>query len=134
MQDGESFEALSVIIPTRNEEDVLEECLRSIFSQSVSPLEVIIVDGGSTDNTMNIARKFNAKIFKEEEFSSPANARNLGAENARGVILLMMDADIVLHKDCFNEVKDIKKSNSPLKKSRHSNFIGCIQNSRIRFP
>ena len=107
MQDEKPFEMISIIIPTKNEEDVLEECLRSIFSQSVNPVEVIIVDGSSTDNTLNIAKKFDVKILKEEGFSSPANARNLGAENAKGDILLIMDADIVLHKDCLKHALEI---------------------------
>lgn len=96
-----SFSKISVIIPTKNEEDVLLECLVSIFNQSIRPLEVIIVDGGSTDGTLNIAEKFNVKILKEESFSSPANARNLGINVAKGDILLIMDADVQLQSDCL---------------------------------
>jgi len=96
-----SFSKISVIIPTKNEEDVLLHCLESIFNQSIKPLEVIIVDGGSTDRTLDIAKQFNIKILKEESFSSPANARNLGVNVAKGDILLIMDADVQLHKDCL---------------------------------
>jgi len=98
---------MSIIIPTKNEENVLEECLSSIFNQSVCPLEVIIVDGGSTDDTLYIAKRFDVKLVKEEGLSSPANARNLGAERAKGKILLMMDADTVLHNDCLRHALEI---------------------------
>lgn len=97
----ETEDRISVVIPTKNEASALEECLQAISSQSVSPFEVIIVDGGSTDSTLNIATKFNATVVQEGTISSPANARNLGARNATGDILLMMDADIVPEKDCL---------------------------------
>ncbi|MEM3765637.1 MAG: glycosyltransferase family 2 protein [Candidatus Bathyarchaeia archaeon] len=101
METINSFSKISVIIPTKNEENALQECLESIFNQSIRPLEVIIVDGGSTDKTLDIAKKFNTKILKEDSFLSPANARNLGINVAKGDILLIMDADIQLHKDCL---------------------------------
>ncbi len=100
LKDENPLLTVSVIIPTKNEGDTLEVCLQSVSRQSISPLEVIVVDGGSVDNTLNIAERFDAKIFKEEGISSPANARNIGAEKAEGEILLIMDADTVLHKDC----------------------------------
>jgi len=107
LRDERSYNTVSIIIPTKNEEKVLEECLRSISSQSVCPLEVIVVDGGSTDDTLYIAKRFDVNIVKEEEPSSPANARNLGAEKAKGKILLMMDADTVLHNDCLRHALEI---------------------------
>ncbi len=107
MQSAETCETLSVIIPTKNEGELLEECLNSIRSQSVRASEIIIVDGGSTDNTLEIAQKFGANIIKEQAFSSPANARNLGAEKASGEILLIMDADVVLGQDCLKNALKI---------------------------
>lgn len=100
-QHNTSCQMISVIIPTKNEGGVLGQCLDSIFSQHVNPIEVIVVDGGSTDNTLDIAKKYDVRIIKEGRFSSPANARNLGAEYAKGDVLLIMDADIILHQDCL---------------------------------
>ena len=94
-------ETISIVIPTKNEGNAIEECLTSILNQSVSPFEVIIVDGGSSDNTLDLARKFKVKIIHEGSFSSPANARNLGVENAKGSIVLIIDADVVLQEDCL---------------------------------
>lgn len=107
MQGQKSQELISVIIPTKNEGDMLEACLSSVYTQSLSPFEVIIVDGGSTDNTLNIAEKFGAKVIKEQGFSSPANARNLGVKSSRGTILLITDADVILDKDCLKEAVEI---------------------------
>lgn len=93
--------AVSVIIPTRNEEQVIRECLSSVFNQSLKPMEVIVVDGRSTDNTLKEARQFPVKIITETEPTSLPNARNLGAIAAKGDIILIMDADVTLKKNCI---------------------------------
>jgi glycosyltransferase involved in cell wall biosynthesis len=103
---------VSVIIPTKNEEQVIYECLSSVFNQSLKPLEVIIVDGRSNDNTLREARQFPVKIITEAEPTSLPNARNLGIENAKGEIIFIMDADVTLEKDCIkNAVKYFEDSN-----------------------
>jgi len=103
MEDKDSLHRVSIIIPTKNEEDVLEDCLESIISQSVQPLETIIVDGGSTDKTLEISKRFHARVVIEERSSSPANARNLGVEKAGGDILLVLDADTLLARNCLEQ-------------------------------
>ncbi len=102
---------VSVIIPTRNEEQGIAECLTAVFNQSFKLFEVIIVDGRSTDNTIKVASKFPVKVFTESEPSSLPNARNIGAENAQGDILFIMDADVIIDKDCImNAVKYFEDS------------------------
>jgi len=102
---------VSVIIPTRNEEQGITECLTAVFNQSFKPSEVIVVDGRSTDNTIKTASKFPVKIFTESEPSSLPNARNIGVENAKGEILFIMDADVIIDKDCImNAVKYFEDS------------------------
>jgi glycosyltransferase involved in cell wall biosynthesis len=101
LPNKDSGETISVVIPTKNEGELMAACLKSVYNQSTRPSEVIIVDGGSTDNTLEIATKYGAKIVKEQGFSSPANARNLGVELSEGTILLIMDADVILQQDCL---------------------------------
>lgn len=93
---------ISVIIPTKNEEEVLHDCLSSVFNQSLTPFEVIVVDGCSSDDTLEKARHFPVKILIESGSASPANARNIGAEHANGEILLFMDADTLLNDNCLS--------------------------------
>jgi glycosyltransferase involved in cell wall biosynthesis len=101
-----SKKTVSVIIPTKNEEQVIHECLSFVFTQSLKPLEVIIVDGLSTDGTLKKAQQFPVKIITEKEPASLPNARNLGIENAKGEVILIMDADVILEKNCVeNAVK-----------------------------
>jgi glycosyltransferase involved in cell wall biosynthesis len=92
---------VSVIIPTKNEEQVIQECLSSVYNQSLEPLEVIIVDGRSTDDTLKKARRFPVKVIIEGEPTSLPNARNVGIENAKGEVIFIMDADVILDKNCI---------------------------------
>jgi len=94
---------VSVIIPTKNEEQVIRECLSSVFDQSLTPYQVIIVDGHSIDNTLKEARRFPVEIFCESAPTSLPNARNIGIENASGDLFLVMDADTVLKRDCVEK-------------------------------
>lgn len=107
-----SKKTVSVIIPTKNEEQVIHECLSFVFTQSLKPLEVIIVDGRSTDDTLKKAQQFPVKIITEKEPASLPNARNLGIENAKGEVILFMDADVILDKNCIeNAVKWFEDTN-----------------------
>ena len=85
---------VSVIVPTYNSEKVLGECLKSLSLQDVPPFEVIVSDGGSTDNTLAIARNFGAKVI--EMAPNRSAQRNAGAERASGTYLLFIDSDMCL--------------------------------------
>ena len=85
---------ISVIIPARNEADKIERCLEAVFSQSLKPYEVIIVDGRSTDDTVEKAEKFPVKIFFQD-YGACGAARQIGLENAEGEYLAFTDADCI---------------------------------------
>jgi len=89
---------ISVIIPTYNEEKDISECLESLKKQSYKNFEIIIVDDGSKDNTMNVLKKFKTKIIKGKH-KGPGFSRNLGAKKAKGSILVFVDADMTFDKD-----------------------------------
>lgn len=89
---------ISVIIPTLNEADNIERCLKAIFAQSHKPDEVIVIDGYSTDETVEIAKKFPVKIF-HNEFIIRAGACQIGLENAEGEYIAFTDADCVADPD-----------------------------------
>jgi glycosyltransferase involved in cell wall biosynthesis len=90
---------LSVVIPTYNEEKDIEDCLNSLMKQSYKPIEVIIVDDGSTDNTKNIIKKFKKVKLVAGEHKGPGFSRNLGAKISKGKILIFVDADMTFNKD-----------------------------------
>ena len=84
---------LSVVIPVRNAEPFITDCLTSVVLQE--PREVIIVDGLSTDATVEIARGFAAQIISDEGKGLPA-ARIMGAAVAQSKHVALIDVDVVL--------------------------------------
>lgn len=94
---------ISVIIPTYNNEDDLKECLDSLKKQ-VEDFELIIVDGHSTDKTVEIAKNHGAKIVYED-YGTRGGACNLGAEEASGDIIVFTDADATFPPDWLNKIK-----------------------------
>jgi len=84
---------VSIIIPTYNEEEFLPDLLTSIQRQYFDDLEVIIADANSADKTREIAESFGCKIVPG---GLPSVGRNNGAKEAKGELLLFLDADSVL--------------------------------------
>lgn len=93
----------SIIIPVFNEEEVLKDCLTSLQSQSYKNLEIILVDDGSTDNTLQIASRFKVEVFKQKH-QGPGVARNLGVSKSRGQIVVFLDADMIFDKDFIKDL------------------------------
>ncbi len=85
---------VSVVIPVYNGAAFLAEALGSIFNQTYSPYEVIVVDDGSTDSSRSIVEQFADNIvYVWQENRGPAFARNRGIERAQGEYIAFLDAD-----------------------------------------
>lgn len=85
---------VSVIITSKNEEDILETLLKSVKKQTYQNIETILVDNYSSDKTLEIAKKFNVACYS---FGPERSAqRNLGAKKSKGKFLLFLDADMQL--------------------------------------
>lgn len=90
------FPEVSIITPTLNSERTLKLCLSSIVNQSyLGKVEIIIADGGSTDNTLKIAKEFGAKIYQNCLKTGEAG-KAVGAKYATGEILAFIDSDNIL--------------------------------------
>ena len=90
--------SVSVIIPAYNAEDYIGRAIESTLQQSISNIEVIVVDDASTDGTLEIVRDFaerdpRVKAIARRENSGAAAARNIGIEAAEGEWIAHMDAD-----------------------------------------
>lgn len=95
-------DVVSVIIPAFNEEGVIERNLKSLKKQTYNWVEAIVVDDGSTDNTVNLAKKYTDKVF-EREHSERSVQRNFGASRAKGKYLFFLDADMELTEMVIEE-------------------------------
>ena len=84
----------SVIIPTFNRANLLAATLDTVFAQRFKNFEVIVVDDGSTDGTMEMLRHYGDRVrVATQDNRGPGAARNLGAEAARGQYLAFLDSD-----------------------------------------
>ncbi len=84
---------VSVVVPTRNAESLIENCLTSI--RLSNPREIIVVDGLSSDRTVEIARRHGATVLSDEGRGLPA-ARRMGAEAASSGLVALIDVDVRL--------------------------------------
>lgn len=88
---------ISIIVLSKNEGHNIRTCLEGVFSQEIDmPYEVLLIDSGSRDNTIDIAREYNVRIYEipPNEFGH-GRTRNLGASLARGKFLVFLTADAV---------------------------------------
>jgi glycosyltransferase involved in cell wall biosynthesis len=84
----------SVIIPTYNRAALLREALESVFAQTFTDYEVIVVDDGSADETPAVIASYGDRVrFYRQENSGPGAARNLGIQNASGEYVAFLDSD-----------------------------------------
>ncbi|MCW8966769.1 MAG: glycosyltransferase family 2 protein, partial [Candidatus Pacearchaeota archaeon] len=98
---------LSIVIPVYNEEKYIGKCLESLNKQTYKNFEIIIIDDGSTDKTVEIIKKFDVHLIKGKH-KGTAFSRNLGAKSAKGEILIFIDADMTFDKDYLkNLIKPI---------------------------
>lgn len=96
---------VSVIVPVYNGGEKLRQCLDGIFENDYHPFEVIVVDDGSTDDSAALGRRAGARVLPTNKArSGPAHARNLGAAEAQGDILLFVDADVVIKPNTISRV------------------------------
>ena len=95
---------VSIVIPAFNCEKTIAKCLDSILNLWYHPLDVIIVDDGSTDNTPHILKQYpDIRVFKTPN-TGPSRARNLGIEHAAGEFVAFTDADCIVREDWINEL------------------------------
>ncbi|PIN92266.1 hypothetical protein COU61_01545, partial [Candidatus Pacearchaeota archaeon CG10_big_fil_rev_8_21_14_0_10_35_13] len=86
-----------------NEEKDIRLCLESLKNQNYKNTEIIIIDDGSTDKTLEIVKSMGVSVMKQNH-GGPGKARNLGAKNAKGEILVFVDADMHFPKDYINNL------------------------------
>jgi glycosyltransferase involved in cell wall biosynthesis len=94
---------ISVVVPVRNAERFLEECLASIARQR--PTEIIVVDGRSTDRTLEIAGRYTDRILSDDG-RGVAAARRMGVAEASSRWVALVDADVVLPDGSLEDLLD----------------------------
>ncbi|MEA4822455.1 MAG: glycosyltransferase family A protein, partial [Erysipelotrichales bacterium] len=99
---------VTVIIPSRNEQDNLPIILESILNQDYKNIEVNVVDDDSSDNTFDVAASYGVNVLsiknKPLEWKGKTWACQKGAEISKGEFLLFIDADVYLEKDAISNI------------------------------
>jgi glycosyltransferase involved in cell wall biosynthesis len=95
--------SLAVIIPAFNASKTIGFCLQSVLRSGIAKDNIVVVDDGSTDSTMELAREFGVKVVHQAR-RGPARARNFGAGMVDADILFFLDADCTLAFDALDRV------------------------------
>lgn len=95
---------ISVVIPLYNKEDVIDQSLRSVLTQDCDDFEIVVVNDGSTDKSVEIVKSISDTrvALIEQENGGPSKARNTGVKNANGEWVLFLDADDELQHGALN--------------------------------
>ena len=106
---------VSIVVPVYNAADYLPECLDSLLVQTLKDIEIICVDDGSTDGSLDILRSYEQRdprvaVLKQNN-SGPGVARNNGIEAARGKFLYFLDADDFCHPDFLEKAVRASQEN-----------------------
>jgi glycosyltransferase involved in cell wall biosynthesis len=137
---------VSFCIPTMNSERTLERCLRSIVEQDYPDIEIVIVDGRSSDATIDIARKYTNHICYDE--GKLGSARQTSIDNSSGEIIAVFDSDIIIphRRWLMNSVKyfnysgrvctvwpaNVAPPDSPMTTRLYFNLWQTVMEERIR--
>ena len=130
---------ISVVIAAYNEEKTLEFCLDGLVAQTVpgDSYEIIVADDGSTDKTKQVAESRGVRVVTQPN-QGPSAARNLGAQQARGDVVLFIDADSIPDSHCVETMATAfadpeLAGASGEKKTRQTNLWARLIQIRVRF-
>ena len=117
---------VSVIVPIYNAEKYLKQCLDSIMNQTLTDIEIILIDDGSTDGSREICESYltdSRVIFHHKENEGLAAARQDGMERAQGEYMGFVDSDDWLEPDMYEKMYRVAQSNVS-----DVVFCNCIEN------
>lgn len=108
-----NFPKISIITPSFNQGNYLEDTILSVINQKYPNLEYIIIDGGSTDNSIDIIRKYEEKIdyWVSEKDDGQSDAINKGLKRATGDIVAWLNSDDLYLDDTLNAISKIFSEN-----------------------
>lgn len=98
--------SVSVVIPAYHSGQHLSRCLEALFASNTPPLEIIVVDDGSRDDTRERAVAFGITVLSTDRRRGPAFARNLGAKAAVGDVLFFLDSDVCVKPGTLVQISD----------------------------
>ncbi len=103
---------ISIITPSYNQGQFIEKTILSVINQPVDDIEYIIIDGGSTDDTVEVIKKYEDKIayWCSEKDNGQSDALNKGFEKATGEIVAWINSDDYYEEGIFNDILELFKN------------------------
>lgn len=96
------MQKISILIPVYNGEKYIKRCLDSAFSQTYPNIEIIVIDDGCTDNTINIVKQYkNIKLYHNSKNMGVGFSRNLAIKKCETDLFIFLDSDDTLEKNCI---------------------------------
>jgi glycosyltransferase involved in cell wall biosynthesis len=94
---------ISVVVPLYNKENSIHKTIISVLDQSFTDFELLIIDDGSKDDSLNVVSKINdARLVVHSKVNGGVSeARNFGIEKSNGEFIFLLDADDLIKKDCL---------------------------------
>lgn len=117
MQNTDDKKIISVIVPMFNCEKTIDRCVKSVLNQTAENWELLLIDDGSTDSTVEKCNSYatdddKVRIYKKEN-GGPSSARNLGIENAKGKFLVFLDSDDYFDNNHISSLQEVIDSKNP---------------------
>ncbi|SDD91643.1 Glycosyltransferase involved in cell wall bisynthesis [Paenibacillus sp. UNCCL117] len=108
---------VSVVVAAYESERTIKKCIDSILNQTLSDIEIVVIDDGSKDNTLNILNDYKNKYSKIQVFSNNVNrgagyTKNLGVSKCTGEYIGFVDSDDYLSEDYYKKMYDVIKKNN----------------------
>ncbi|MBE9109129.1 glycosyltransferase [Nodosilinea sp. LEGE 07298] len=132
MKDVSEWPCISIVTPSYNQGQFIEETIRSVLLQGYPNLEYIIIDGGSTDNSVEVIKKYQAYIthWVSERDNGQAHAINKGLKISTGSILGWINSDDLYAKNTFRRIsQELHENQTAI--LIHGNRILINENSEV---
>jgi glycosyltransferase involved in cell wall biosynthesis len=135
MKDGRPWPRISIVTLSYNQGEFIEDAIRSVLLQGYPNLEYIIVDGGSSDGSEEIIRRYEDKLayWSSEPDGGPAAALNKGFQLATGEIFGFLNADDLYLPGSFRKIAN-RFSNHPSTDVLYGNGLMTDESGRLRMP
>ena len=137
MPDGSEWPRISIVTPSYNQGQFIEETIRSVLLQGYPNLEYIIIDGGSADSTIEIIKNYEPWIsyWVSEKDSGQSDALNKGFALSNGVICAYINSDDIFLPNAMAKVISAYANNSELKWTAFSVLCGeSLTDHRVWYP
>lgn len=117
---------ISVIVPIYNSEKYISRCIDSILNQEYKDFELLLINDGSTDNTINIINSYDderIKIYSQEN-KGAGSARNLGLKYATGKYIVFVDSDDIIKSDYLKIMIELIEKNN-------ADIVACLYEKNV---